>query len=607
MRQKTYHIEDRRLLRDTLDRIRRDQIIDDPDRTFFLIHESFDKAGSYSDDIEAIRDAFPHIRSVGMTMIAPLNKWMNLPAGLSISVFTFETSSFSIFRYDCAVSHPAEGKSGCLTPEEAADAFSKELEKIPDAKGVLYLSSGSDLDPDRFLFHIDSRFDGIPIFGTQAGASIQSDSSGRSSVFMDGKSYCSSIIVVVFHGSDLHIKTGYSFGWRPLGREMTITEVSSDGRNISKIDGQAALDIYYKYLHIVPDDNFYSNVCAFPFVIHVGKQRTSRVPLHYEKGAISFSTTMRVGDKVSLSYSKEMYLMKETLDMANDMLRFHPQAMYASVCVNRRIFMGNVSADREISFCRNACPALTYASGYGEILRQNGDGGFLNSTLVTAAFREGNPEDTPEVNQPLGTEYMKQNRVSLSERLVTFLEATTRELRDTIHDLEKLASHDSMTGIYNRMTTENLLESLLEDALEKDDDLTVMLFDIDAFKSINDTYGHQVGDHVIVRISEIASSYFDSDVAFGRWGGDEFLCIFPGRTGEEVYRLAEKIRLSVRMGDFSPVRRISISLGIAPLRPLDTPHDIIMRVDRALYHSKHSGRNRASVYRTEYKDELLSD
>lgn len=593
MKQNTYNIEDRRSFTDTLRTIARSNIVADPQRTLIILHESSDEQSVYEEDLKSLTQNFPGIHTVGITMIAPLVGWMKLPTGAILSILSFEKSSFSIFRYDCSQ----------ISPEEAARAFSKEVLNIPDAKGVLLMTSDSALDPDRFLKALLPGADKIPFFGTQAGSHVSGED--RSQVFLDGKAYHNSVLAVVFRGKDLHIRTSYSFGWRPLGREMTITDVAH-GHLVRKIDHEDVLDIYYNYLHITPDKNFYPNVCAFPLVIQAGDRITSRVPIHYEEDGIYFTTTMNVGDQVSLSYSKENYLMDETVRMSNELLAFQPEAMYCSVCVNRRIFMGNESADREIDYARYACPSLIFGYGFGEILKQNGNGGFLNSTFVSAAFREGPSSGSPDRKAPLIPPREKTDFIPLSERLVSFLEATTRELRGTISDLRVLASHDRMTSIFNRMTVENLLNARISEAEEDGTCLSVLLFDIDSFKAVNDSYGHAVGDEVLKKVSEMVAADIPEEVLFGRWGGDEFLCVFPGWDSARAARKAEELRGRIAEAGFDPVRRITVSMGIAQYERSRDPDRIIVEADRALYHSKHNGRNLVTVYTDDYEGEMES-
>lgn len=591
MIQKTYHAEDRRGLKGVLQTIQEKGVIRDRAHTLLLLHESSDKKEEYGPSLRMVREWFPGIRMVGLTMIAPLNPGMHLPGGVTLSVLSFDTSEFDIISFDCSRQKP----------ETAAHSFSEQMRDIPDAKGVLFLCAGNAIDPDQFLKNIDQEACRVPVFGTQAGAHIGGPDLTR--VFLDGEICSNTILTVVFRGPDLHVKTDSSFGWRPLGREMTITDVVG-GRLLRKVDGRNILDVYYDYLHIVPDRNFYTNVCAFPLVVRSGSQITSRVPLYYTDDGVILTTNMQAGDQVSLSYAKENYLLSETVRMADGMIDFRPQAMILSACVNRRIFMGNISADREIEMCRAACPDLIWGAGYGEILRHEGSGGFLNSTLVAAAMREGPAAEVRGGRRKLEPPEEDTEYIPLSDRLVTFLEATTKELRSTISDLQELASHDRTTNILNRMTIEYELDRAFDEARLQGAPLSILLFDIDFFKSVNDQYGHAVGDQVLRQTAETVSSLLDEESLFGRWGGDEFLCIFRGRETDSVYRMAEMIRRKIAETDFSPVPSVTLSLGIAGLKDADGAHNLTVLADRALYHSKHCGRDQASVYCRDYEDEL---
>lgn len=99
MIQKTYHVEDRRNLKETLRTIQETNIVRDRQHTLFVLHESSDEEQVYAPALRMIRSWFPDIRMVGLTMIAPLNSGMHLPGGLTLSVLSFDTSSFDIFRF----------------------------------------------------------------------------------------------------------------------------------------------------------------------------------------------------------------------------------------------------------------------------------------------------------------------------------------------------------------------------------------------------------------------------------------------------------------------------------------------------------------------------
>jgi diguanylate cyclase (GGDEF)-like protein len=124
-----------------------------------------------------------------------------------------------------------------------------------------------------------------------------------------------------------------------------------------------------------------------------------------------------------------------------------------------------------------------------------------------------------------------------------------------------------------------------------------MLADLDAFKNINDTYGHAAGDVALLTVARTLSNCLRASDAVGRWGGDEFLAILPGITREALAEASEKIRKLVAKStvavDGTQIS-VTISLGVAMVAPGDSPQSLLKRADQHLYTSKQSGRNRVS-------------
>lgn len=154
------------------------------------------------------------------------------------------------------------------------------------------------------------------------------------------------------------------------------------------------------------------------------------------------------------------------------------------------------------------------------------------------------------------------------------------------------AGHDAMTGALNRHSSEQVLNGALERRHSGTyNAVSVLLLDIDHFKSINDTYGHNVGDEVIINVCNIAISCLRDTDYFGRWGGEEFIAVLPGASQHDAKMVAERIRQAIEDGIKTP-RQITVSIGYCESAATATDTQaLIERVDRALYTAKQNGRN----------------
>ena len=155
------------------------------------------------------------------------------------------------------------------------------------------------------------------------------------------------------------------------------------------------------------------------------------------------------------------------------------------------------------------------------------------------------------------------------------------------------AGHDALTGLLNRRLTEQALSEVFERRRTgHTSELAVLMIDIDHFKSINDTYGHDVGDEVIVHVSQtMRRSLRDTD-CLGRWGGEEFVIVLPNTTREGALIAAERIRAAVEQHQRHP--RVTISVGCVWMGQGDIGdhRTVVGLADKALYEAKHTGRNR---------------
>jgi diguanylate cyclase (GGDEF)-like protein len=204
-----------------------------------------------------------------------------------------------------------------------------------------------------------------------------------------------------------------------------------------------------------------------------------------------------------------------------------------------------------------------------------------------------------------GQQVKKNGREREASRIA--LESAHSELEEKHTELERLAKHlqemattDSLTGCYNRRYFAELLSKILPGIRRQGASLAVLMIDIDFFKKINDTYGHDVGDKVICAVADvIKKTARDADV-LARFGGEEFVIALPMATldaalhaGERIREAVEKLVISSASGEIS----VTVSVGVASFSDADDHIDMaIKRSDLALYDAKHSGRNQVRCF-----------
>mgnify|MGYP003524962643 FL=1 len=181
------------------------------------------------------------------------------------------------------------------------------------------------------------------------------------------------------------------------------------------------------------------------------------------------------------------------------------------------------------------------------------------------------------------------------ERRTKQLNKAFRKLKDKNNELFTLANIDSLTKIRNRRSYFIESENLLNIAIQKNRNLCILIIDIDYFKSINDKYGHAVGDKVLIEFCNIVSSNIGNDSIFGRIGGEEFCITFVDKTIEEVNEISEDIRIKCEKNIIkidSQEIKFTVSMGLNCREDFSDIDLILQKADEFLYKAKQSGRNK---------------
>ena len=178
---------------------------------------------------------------------------------------------------------------------------------------------------------------------------------------------------------------------------------------------------------------------------------------------------------------------------------------------------------------------------------------------------------------------MKEHQEELNE-INAILENKNKEF-------ETLASTDSLTGLYNRYKFSELYISSYTSMVQRHNKMSLILLDIDFFKKVNDNYGHNMGDQVLIQISHTLLRTLRNIDIICRWGGEEFVAILPTAPLEIANVITEKIRKSIEALDIDIVGKVTASFGIAEVKEGESMEDVVDRADKALYLAKDSGRN----------------
>lgn len=268
----------------------------------------------------------------------------------------------------------------------------------------------------------------------------------------------------------------------------------------------------------------------------------------------------------------------------------HPDD-YPHVMQHFEAYISGKSQQYDLEYrCRMASGDYKWIRDQGKIVTRNPDG-----TVARMIGAHLDIHKQKLAQQALEHQYriLQQDNVSL-EKLITErteeLERVNAQLMEKVDEISYMAMTDPLTHLYNRYSFESELEREMARALRYKSPLSITLFDIDYFKEINDQYGHSSGDDALVRIgAAIRDCTRKSDIA-ARWGGDEFVIIFPETDITQAVSITEKLLQSIKRISLADALTLSSSFGVTQFVKSDTRDSLMWRVDKALYAAKNDGR-----------------
>lgn len=176
------------------------------------------------------------------------------------------------------------------------------------------------------------------------------------------------------------------------------------------------------------------------------------------------------------------------------------------------------------------------------------------------------------------------------------LKLAKKDIEEKNRQLEKFATIDNLTNLYNRRKLEELIQLEINRCERFKCNFSLTMLDIDHFKEVNDTYGHQTGDNVLIEIANILKYSIRKTDFVGRFGGEEFIIVCLESNKDEIINLIENIRIDIQNNDFEKVGRKTVSFGITIFKNGDTIESIVKRADSALYEAKETGRNKVVLH-----------
>ncbi len=336
---------------------------------------------------------------------------------IQITAMLFESSEISVFTR----------KEDDAPESEYGKKLNSYLEGITDIKGVLIVTPRYFFSVDPMLNEAVRGYEDIPFFGIKTTINpafmtcycAPEDTEAAYGVFM----------AVIFRGKDLNIRTGYSLGWIPMGKTMTITEIENPFV-INKIDDHPASEIYKRYLGLEEKQIQPMNICEFPIVLHKDNRIVARIGmLGPMPGQLVFGIPCKEGEVLQISYGDPEEIYESAFRDSVEMRQFDPEAELLFVCVNRLLLLKD-EENKEVDCFKNEFADAAVLYGYAEILHDKIGGGEMNSAFISVAFREGDTKQCPETLE-VKSERIKTDKdgiVPLEYRMFSFFKEMSKDL-----------------------------------------------------------------------------------------------------------------------------------------------------------------------------------
>ncbi len=522
----------------------------------------------------AVRELFPYARILVHTCALKMADLSLVTDGVMLTFTALESSQVEFVT--------VEGNTSNTAAEEHVIHF---VGARPHTKVIEFFVVG-------MMDQIDDLFEGISVIDPQIavfGAFVDAaPMEAHGYIIADDVTMRLGMLAVVFHGETLDTHVVRNFGWNPLGREIVATRV--DGCTVKELDGNTPLKIYERYFGIKGDGDFSADAALFPLCFEEEDGSISaHVPIKIEEGGeLTFGVPIQQGTKFRLAYGDPYGILSKAAENAREMSSFSPQAILGTSCVGHYLLLGD-DVVTEMTPCTGVPSSTVFVFGEVRRVEERISTAHLNVLLV------GMKEDSGYVkNVKLQTKRVSQlsyNRKMLAY-MSHFIRVSEEELFTANQRLSHLASRDALTNLLNRREMERILKEAVVRARENQIPLSVILMDIDHFKGVNDTYGHDMGDKVLLTVAHAISGTIRGSDAGCRWGGDEFFIILEGAPLTVAGRVGERIRRKVEAAEMPFDHPITVSVGAAAFDPgRDNEFQLFKDADEALYQAKKAGRN----------------
>ena len=530
--------------------------------------------------ISELRSLLPDCKMIGCSSGGEIHSSMLLNNVIMVNFLQFERSSLAVRMVPFTDSNDLT-YFNC--GELLGNAFNKQNPKL-----LLSYACGENLNAESYARGLVSKHPKT----TLAGA-VASNSHGQPSLIIyNNKISQSGAVVAAIYGDELEAQIHHSADWMMLGTPMKVTEAREN--LLISINDQPAAEIYQRYLGDEVTRNAEVILDQFPLIA----ERNGRVVAlkcrthELNNGGMEFLGNFKTDEIVRFGMSDPVAAMSSSKAMLDHIKESRPEAALFFGSIARKLSLSEMTVD-EIKMVQTVLSTTGIISS-GQFLYTEDQPDYLHYARTILTLSEGqqaplNLNTAREVH-----EYSDQTR---QLRAFSHLVGTTKQEQDeNLAKQERLANTDLLTDLYNRRKIMNLLNTEMKRAQRYGRTFSIIMFDLDDFKQVNDNHGHQAGDTMLSGIGQIITDQARDTDLCARWGGEEFLVICPETNIQGATEIAERFRRATESATLLKGVRLTLSLGVTEFKTEDSIDALLNRADKALYDAKDKGKNQLTVW-----------
>lgn len=531
--------------------------------------------------IEELRSLLPDCKIIGCSSTGEVHSSQLVDNVIVINFMQFDRASIQVH----SIKFPDTPNNDY---QEIGKLFGLSFNQN-DPRLLLCYAADPKLNAEEFARGLVSSSTDVTLAGAVAGTNEHADDD---LVICNNKIFKRGAVVAAIYGDELQTSLHHSPDWMMLGTPMKVTE--SRGNELISINNKPAADIFKRYLGDEVTHNPGQLLDQFPLIT----ERDGRIVAHVcrspvnANGHMRFLGNLETGQTVRFGMSDPVSAMDSAKDVVEFLGNAHPEAVLYFGSNARKLSMNDLTRD-EIRLLNSALQTSGFLSA-GQFFYTPNQPDYLHYSRTILTISEGKQAQLHLTSSRELREYSDQTRqLRAFSHLVS---VANKDQEESLAEQERLANTDLLTDLYNRRKIMDLLESEVQRAQRYGRGFSIILFDIDDFKDINDQHGHQAGDQVLTQLGHlIREQARDTDLC-ARWGGEEFLIICPETSVEGAYKIADRIRVATERTQLIPDQQLTVSMGVTEFTPEDSVDDLLHRADKGLYHAKGEGKNQITIW-----------